>query len=202
MKRTSLLVLAGLMVAGALFGCKGGDAPAATAGDSGAPKATGGSSAPATTAALTVEEYQAKVESMEKAMNAEMETHNADMAEAQKNAADPAKKAEAMNKIAEIFTKVKDKAATLIAEMSAVNPPAELKEFHEISKESSGQLMTSMGAMIDAFKTGDEAKVKEATESMGKLQMEGEEKRMKALEAAGFDVEAYKKDKKLVKKAK
>jgi hypothetical protein len=189
------------MVAGALFGCKGGDAPAATAGDSGAPKA-GGSSTPATTAALTVEEYQAKVESMEKAMNAEMEMHNADMAEAQKNAADPAKKAEAMTKIAEIFTKVKDKAATLIAEMSAVNPPAELKEFHEVSKENSKNLMTSMGAMIDAFKTGDEAKVKEATEAMRKLQMEGEEKRMKALEAAGFDVEAYKKDKKLVKKAK
>jgi hypothetical protein len=190
------MVLSGLSIAVALFGCRGGEAPAPAVGNGGA------STNPATTSALTLNEYQETLRKMARAMNAEMEPLNAKMGETVKSLSDPAKRSEAMKEFEGLMVTAKSQSGARFAELAAVTPPAELKEFHRAATEGSAEILEAMGNLIDALKAGDVAQVKVTIAGVSQKVFESDQKQFKALEEAGFDVLAYRKDLTLVKKAK
>ncbi|MBS1720863.1 MAG: hypothetical protein JST35_10485 [Armatimonadetes bacterium] len=131
-----------------------------------------------------------------------MEPLNAKMGETVKSLSNPAKRAEAMKEFEGLMVTAKSQSSARFAELASVTPPAELQEFHRAATEGSAEILEAMGNLIDALKAGDVAQVKVAIAGVSQKVVESDQKQFKALEEAGFDIPAYRKDLTLVKKAK
>lgn len=189
MRKLSTIVLALTSLSAlALVGCAG--------------TATG--QAGSASAPMTMAEYEAKMGNIESRAMTMAKDMNTKMAESMKgaNPMDPAAMKVAMPKMAPIAKQFREGLGKLVDEMKAINPPAELKEFHELQGKQADSELKDADAMIAAMEKGDMTALSKMSMDAAARQAKQQEEIDAALKKAGFDPAKYHTDKKFVKLAK